>query len=333
MISIIIPSYNRASLIKETLQSVISQSSSDWECIVVDDGSTDNTVATVSAFAKADARIHLLERTKEYASGGNGARQMGVDHANYDWVMFLDSDDLLGSDCVKNRIALIEDTIDLFVFHTASFKQELKDTDVYWNILQQGETSEEYLIRFLRQDMPWHTTGVLWNKAFLQKIGGWNQELIAWQDWELHVRALTYNPRIKATIGKADNYYRRDVENSIATKKQSLAYIEAIKKAIASIERNVLGNNNLADAKGHLRFLIYRNLIAYPIKWKLMKMPFQLVRSGFNFQSVSKTRFIGAYWKERIYAITIIKRILKNKLKLDYYKRMYPVTTFLRKRL
>lgn len=333
MITIIIPAFNRAHLIQETLHSVVAQTSPDWECIVVDDGSTDDTIKVVTAFAKADTRIHLFQRENTYASGGNGARQMGLDHANSDWVMFLDSDDVLDQECIQNRLAAVEEAVDMCVFHTASFKEQPDENGVYWNVLHQGETCKDYLMRFLYQDMPWHTTGVLWNRTFLRNIGGWNQTLIAWQDWELHVRALTYNPKIKAHVGKADTYYRLDVADSIATQKTSLKYLGAVKKAIESIEGKVLKSNIIKDPKRHLRFLIYRNLIAYPIKWKLMKLPFQIMKSGIQFQSVSHTRFISAYWKERLFAITLIKRILKRRLKLDYYKRMYPETTFLKKRL
>ena len=54
LVSIIIPAYNRAHLIGETLDSIISQTYTNWECIVVDDGSTDKTLEVVAAFAKAD---------------------------------------------------------------------------------------------------------------------------------------------------------------------------------------------------------------------------------------------------------------------------------------
>ncbi len=333
LISIIIPAYNRAHLIQETLHTVVAQTSPDWECIVVDDGSTDDTVNVVSAFAKADKRIHLFQRENTYAPGGNGARQMGLDRASSDWVMFLDSDDVLDQECIQNRLTAVEEAVAMCVFHTASFKEQPEENGVYWNMLYKGETPKDYLMRFLYQDMPWHTTGVLWNATFLRNIGGWNQELSAWQDWELHVRALTYNPRIKAHLGKGDTYYRLDVSDSIATRKKTLKYLEAVKKAIESIEGKVLNSNTITDPKRHLRFLIYRNLIAYPIKWKLMKLPFQILKTGMQFQTVSRTRFISAYWKERLFAITLLKRILKKKFKLDYYKQMYPETTFLKKRL
>lgn len=330
LISIVIPSYNRATLINETLQSVVSQSSSDWECIVVDDGSTDTTVAVVSAFAKADSRIQVVQRNDNYTSGGNGARQMGLDLATSNWVMFLDSDDLLSQDCIKNRLAIIEEQLDMIVFHTAAFTEHIHDSSVYWNILQQGETIETYLTRFLRQDMPWHTMGVLWNKTFLQKIGGWNQELTAWQDWELHVRALTYTPQLKAHIATADNYYRLDVVNSIASKKKSITYSIAIQNAILSIETNVL--EAVPALKQSLRYLIYRNLIANPIKWKRTDLPKQLLTSGIPFKTVSQKRFVFAYWRDRLCAITIVKRFLKRRMKLSYYHRLYPQTTFLKKK-
>lgn len=330
LISIVIPSYNRATLIKETLQSVMSQSSSDWECIVVDDGSSDTTVAVVSAFAKADSRIQLVQRDDNYTSGGNGARQMGLDQATSNWVMFLDSDDLLSQDCIKNRLATIEDPLDMIVFHTAAFTEHISDSSVYWNILQQGETIEAYLTRFLHQDMPWHTTGVLWNKAFLHKIGGWNQQLTAWQDWELHVRALTYTPQLNAHITTADNYYRLDVANSIASKKKSIAYSVAVQNAILSIETKVL--EAAPELKQSFRYLIYRNLIANPIKWKRTDLPKQLLASGIPFKTVPKKQFIYAFWRDRFCAITIVKRFLKRRMKLSYYQRLYPQTTFLKKK-
>jgi glycosyltransferase involved in cell wall biosynthesis len=330
--SIIIPSYNRAALIKETLQSVVAQSSPDWECIVVDDGSTDETIAVVSAFAKADSRIQLLERTKDYAPGGNGARQMGIGHTNYEWIMFLDSDDLLSPDCVKNRLASIEETLDMIIFHTGTFKKEIGDMNIVWNLFYPKETIDDYLHRFLQQDMPWCTPGVLWNKAFLQKIGGWNQTLTAWQDWELHIRALTYAPKIKASIEKPDNYYRRDVDNAIGTKKKTAAYTAAIKNAIVSIEPRVLSYTSSKSIRNALKFLIYRNLIANPIKWKSTKLSKKAINSGTPFKTVSKQQLMCAYWRERFYAITIVKRILKHKLKFSYYTRLHPQTTFLKKK-
>ncbi len=86
--SVIIPAYNRADLIGQTLDSVLAQSFRDFEIIVVDDGSTDNTVEALSAYA---GRIKLLRQENQ---GPSAARNHGLRHAAGEYVAFLDSDDL-----------------------------------------------------------------------------------------------------------------------------------------------------------------------------------------------------------------------------------------------
>lgn len=88
--SIIIPSFNRAFLIAETLRSIESQSYSNWECIVVDDGSTDNTREVVQNLSKKDARIHYIYQKNAERSA---ARNNGMRNATGRYICFLDSDD------------------------------------------------------------------------------------------------------------------------------------------------------------------------------------------------------------------------------------------------
>lgn len=91
MITIVIPTYNRASIIAKSLYSVFSQTYSDWECLVVDDFSTDNTKEIVKSFCAKDSRVqYLLNESKK---GANGARNTGIVHAKGEYVSFLDSDD------------------------------------------------------------------------------------------------------------------------------------------------------------------------------------------------------------------------------------------------
>lgn len=101
-ISIIIPTYNREQLIKDTLHSVEAQSSSEWECIVVDDGSTDKTFDVVNEFVHRDSRFKYLknQRTK----GAQGARNTGIIASKGEWICFLDSDDHLLENSLKDRI-------------------------------------------------------------------------------------------------------------------------------------------------------------------------------------------------------------------------------------
>jgi glycosyltransferase involved in cell wall biosynthesis len=88
--SIIIPSYNRAALIIETLNSVCSQTFQNWECIVVDDGSTDTTRDVIEALSIQDDRIRYIYQDNAERSN---ARNNGIRNAKGEWICFLDSDD------------------------------------------------------------------------------------------------------------------------------------------------------------------------------------------------------------------------------------------------
>ncbi len=91
-ISVIIPVYNREMLVKECIGSVLAQSYTNFEIILVDDGSTDNTLNICKKLAKTDHRIKLLESNH---LGVSGARNLALDNANGEFVFFLDSDDVI----------------------------------------------------------------------------------------------------------------------------------------------------------------------------------------------------------------------------------------------
>ena len=93
MISIIVPTYNRAKLIHRSLDSIMNQTSSDWECLIIDDYSNDNTKQVVQSYINNDNRFsyHLNERRK----GAQGARNTGIMKAKGEYVCFFDSDDFM----------------------------------------------------------------------------------------------------------------------------------------------------------------------------------------------------------------------------------------------
>ncbi|WP_242087534.1 glycosyltransferase family 2 protein [Aestuariivivens sediminis] len=95
LISIIIPTFNRDHLIGETLNSILNQSYFNWECIIVDDGSTDNTISVLKKLVKKDSRIKFYQRPKNHLFGGNGARNYGFKKAKGYYVQWFDSDDVM----------------------------------------------------------------------------------------------------------------------------------------------------------------------------------------------------------------------------------------------
>lgn len=90
MFSVVIPTYNRADLLKECLQSLAEQTFQSFEVLVCDDGSTDNTAEVVMSF-QGQLEVGLL--VQENTGGPASPRNLGIKHAKYDWICFLDSDD------------------------------------------------------------------------------------------------------------------------------------------------------------------------------------------------------------------------------------------------
>lgn len=103
MVSIIIPSYNSEKYIAETLGSVLAQTYSDYEVLVMNDCSQDRTAEIVSVYAERDPRIHLVNL--EGNRGVSSARNQGVRLAKGEWIAFLDSDDLWKADKLEKQLA------------------------------------------------------------------------------------------------------------------------------------------------------------------------------------------------------------------------------------
>src|SRR5574344_974638 len=103
LISIIIASYNYEMYLKDTIQSVLNQTYQDWELIIVDDGSTDNSVEIIKEFCAKDERIKLLTHQDNVNKGLTKTLELGIQQAKGEWIAFLESDDMWTSDCLEKR--------------------------------------------------------------------------------------------------------------------------------------------------------------------------------------------------------------------------------------
>lgn len=105
IISVIVPCYNQARFLPYTLDSLVAQSYPHWECIIVDDGSPDNTGTVAQDYCNRDNRFIYLQKS----NGGQGsARNLGLNHASGDYIQFLDSDDLLEPSRMQEVIRVFE---------------------------------------------------------------------------------------------------------------------------------------------------------------------------------------------------------------------------------
>lgn len=188
LVSIIIPTYNRAHLIGETLDSVMAQTYTNWECIIVDDGSTDNTKEIITFYLEKDKRFSYYSRPEDYKSGGNGARNFGFKVSNGKYIQWFDSDDLMHEELLSKKIAQISLTnTDYCLCKMAAFKIEngkqliLRETII---------KSNDILIDFLKKKITIGTPTILWKKALLTNSKLFDETLLQSQDMDFNARMI-----------------------------------------------------------------------------------------------------------------------------------------------
>lgn len=153
LVSIVIPNYNRESLIRETLDSVLAQSYSNWECLIVDDGSTDNSVEVILEYTKKDSRFKFMQRPSNHLKGANACRNIGMQKAKGDYIIFFDSDDLMMQHHVESKLKfMLDGNLDYAVFKSKNFGQpDDVDEELDYSYYKTYEfNADNYLLNNLR---------------------------------------------------------------------------------------------------------------------------------------------------------------------------------------
>ncbi|GAA4753297.1 glycosyltransferase family 2 protein [Flavisolibacter ginsenosidimutans] len=189
IVSIITPSFNRADLVTETADSIFAQTYPYWEWVIVEDGSTDNSWEVLQAIAAKDSRVKIFQRQR-LPKGACACRNIAVENCTGDYVMFLDTDDVLAPYCLEQRVAAMQENpdCDFVIFPMLLFENELMDLNVLWNI----DKDKDDIHRILTGDAVCQGTGPLWKKSSFQQVGMWREDLALWQDVELHIRSLLW---------------------------------------------------------------------------------------------------------------------------------------------
>jgi glycosyltransferase involved in cell wall biosynthesis len=207
VVSIIVPSFNKEKYISETLKSVVDQTYLNWELLIIDDLSDDNTVEIVKSFAEKDNRIKLIENNSN--RGANYCRNQGISNSLGNYIIFLDADDILMPTCLAGRVATIENSqFDFCVFTLGTFYKNIGDSKSIWY-----SNSKNPLIDFIQHKLPWQTMQPIWQKEFLVKIGGFDELFQRLQDVEIHTRSLLIEGvKFKQISNDLDCYYRIEEE-------------------------------------------------------------------------------------------------------------------------
>ncbi len=186
-VSIVIPVYNRPGKIVSAAKSVQAQTYRNWEMVVVDDGSTDNTREAVARLTREDSRIRLIEHERN--RGAQAARNTGIRAAQGEWVAFLDSDDLWLPDSLELRLGVAERE-NVSVVHSASYIIRENGRRELYNLPRlSGRVYKELLVH----DGPMFQSLLVSRKA-LKQIGYLDERIVSFQEWDSAIRLAKFYP-------------------------------------------------------------------------------------------------------------------------------------------
>ncbi len=192
LLSIIIPTYNRAHILGETLDSIIAQTLTNWECIIVDDGSTDHTAEVMARYIAADSRFQYFDRLKEKLKGPCSCRNYGFEKSKGAYVNFFDSDDLLKEDAYEKALGCFDYNTDAVIMNSV-----LTDFDTCKQISINKICSENLLTDYFIGEVTFLVCGPVWRRSFLEQQDYLFDETIGnVDDWDFNLRMLYSNPNL-----------------------------------------------------------------------------------------------------------------------------------------
>lgn len=245
-VSIIIPTYNRAGTIVKSLESVRNQSIRSWECIVVDDGSTDNTKEIVQRFIDTDSRFLYLVRGSDRKKGANACRNIGIENAVGKYITFLDSDDEYLPFHLEQRLGHLESTAADGSYGAAySFngKERRKTT-----IREKGK--DESWFNFVLENFV--GTPFLFVKAEIARETKFDEGLRRHQDWDFLMRL---SPEVVMSVYSEPTFVinyitheRRDIHFESCMEvyerhKASLVYKDSVKRYLFNMYEKAVNYN------------------------------------------------------------------------------------------
>jgi glycosyltransferase involved in cell wall biosynthesis len=187
LVSVVIPTHNRAHLIIDALSSAVAQSWRPIEIIVVDDGSTDGTPDEVKRWHAATAPEISVQVIAQRSAGGNAARNNGSSAARGDFIAFLDSDDVWHPSKLRKQMAVLRARPQFVAVYCGIREVRAETGDVLVDSRRsypQGELLEKLLVA----DVTAPTSTCLVYRAAFERAGMFDTELSARQDWDLWIR-------------------------------------------------------------------------------------------------------------------------------------------------
>jgi len=267
-VSVVIPTYNRAHLIGKAIQSVFNQSYQDFEIIIIDDGSTDNTEEIIKGYK--DKRINYIKHERN--QGISAARNIGIKKARGEYIAFLDSDDEWLPEKLDKQIKVFQnEPPEVGVVCSWSFKINEKGNYIGKVCLPK---KEGYMYKDLLSSNNLSVPTLLIRKECFEKVGLFDNLLNGQEDWDMWIRIAKYYRfvLIKAPLAKRRIHSKQisnDLERKIITAHRILLkYSDELKKSRSIYSKHYfyIGNRlcHMGKIKEGQRYLL-KAISLYPL--------------------------------------------------------------------
>lgn len=199
LISIIVPCFNYAHFLGEALDSVLAQTYPYWECIIINDGSPDNTEEAALAYCKKDARIKYFYKEN---GGHSSARNLGIKHSSGKYILPLDADDKINENYLEKAVSILE--------NEKNVKLVTGQVQLF------GNTNEKLLMPAfdLRSFLVvnYITISTMFRRSDFDKTNGFDETMKVFEDWDLFIALLKKGGDVKE-LPFICLYYRKKDES------------------------------------------------------------------------------------------------------------------------
>ena len=259
-VTIIMATYNRAHFIVETLHSIQNQTFQDWECIIIDDGGTDNTAEVIHPIISKDKRFQFINRDSNYQKGLPGCRNYGLDLAKGKYIIFFDDDDIIHPQNLSISLECIKINIVDFCHYTKVHFINDYPEFINQKIQIEKSISIKDISDIVTQKIGFASCTVLWKKDCFAN-NRFNESLQYAEEWELYCKLITND--LKGIMISNELYFNRKHNNSntgeyeLKVPMRRESYVDAILLVLDNLQQ-----------KGLLTYSLKRYFIAKSINFK-----------------------------------------------------------------
>ena len=243
LVSIIVPVYNAEKYLNRCVDSILSQTMTDFELLLIDDGSKDNSGRICDEYATKDARVRVFHKPN---GGVSSARNLGLDNAIGKWITYVDADDRCSCEYLEHLLAKTDEETDLILSY-AVVCDSLSETAEAYPEYRVNATNFERL--FVDSDMHWHTSpwAKLYRASIIYETGlRFNELMHIGEDADFLFSFMLITDKIYVSSG-TDYYYTCDVSGSLTKRINTIDSELASYRTIRYLVNRIIQQKNIKD--------------------------------------------------------------------------------------